>query len=224
MSKMHRWTRRALTLVPVLGLAVSFGGLAAPVAAHAQTFTCSGEVETCAIYYGNDHAWNNWNGSTQENNPIDFYQSLSAANGEWVIGEVNTVCDNEPSCGSRLWPFTDGSGLNARYNGDPVLDIVWNQDMGDYCATQDEFDAGDDSGPVTLNGCDLTSTQDEFVLSGSYYLSPVYADNQAYAANGTSALPILVGDVNGGTGNGDTINMNADSVGGLQWNIVPWGS
>jgi hypothetical protein len=209
--------RFIMTVVVPITAVLALVGLTA-IRASAQTETCLiGSNEACAVYYGADHAWNNWNGSTKADNPINFYNSISTKNSGWAVYEVGTVCDNESPCDS-LWPFTDGSGLNARYNHDPVFEFTWYPN-GSYCATQAEYSALDGQGPVVLNQCNTISTSDWFVQSGSDYLSPVAADNAQYAYNGTSQLPVLVGALDG-PGNGDAVYMEANA-GELQWSITP---
>jgi hypothetical protein len=128
------------------------------------------------------------------------------------------LCRQRLRCQRHLWPFTDGSGLNARYNGDPVYQFQWNNDDL-YCADESAFNPAIQEGPVELQQCGSPALfRQDFVYSGSDYLSPVYADNAEYAYGGTGDLPILVGDgYEDSDANGQPIYM--DDYYELQWSI-----
>lgn len=202
----------AATAAMLLGFGVAGAGTA--TAAHATTYSCNTTTGQTTIYYGNDHGWNNWNGSTSPGNPINFYQSLTTNNSQWCAVEVRTVTDGQ---NGQIWPFTDGSGLNTRYNGDSVWQFEWAPNQI-YCADQDAFYAPYTTGPVELKSCIYGSDSNQyFVQSGSDYLVPVGANNAEYAAHGTLYLPILVGDAYGQSdANGQPIYMSNSYE--LQWN------
>jgi len=211
-----RFTRsKSLATTAAMLLGFGLAGAGTATAAHATTYTCNNTTGQTTIYYGNDHGWNNWNGSTSPGNPINFYQSLTANNSQWCAIPVGQVRDGQ---NGEIWPFTNGSGLNTRYNGDTVFQFEWAPNQI-YCADQGAFRAALVVGPVELQSCVIngSASNQYFVQSGSDYLAPVGANNAEYAYLGTAYLPVLVGDGSAGSdSNGQPIYMaDADQ---LQWN------
>jgi hypothetical protein len=205
---MRRFIKIAL---PVVIAALAVASDVTP--AGALTDNCP-NLTNCVIYYSNDRAWNNWNGTEQNGNPVKFYQSLTTSNADWTENLIGYVSDGGPQ---GIGPFTDGSGLNSRYEGQPIYQFVWTNDLS-YAVDQSSYNVGSEQGPLVIYGYNPNDDNQWFVLSSSGYLAPVGANNAQYAVTGTTGLPVLVGDGDGGDGNGEPVYM--ESIDELQWNII----
>jgi hypothetical protein len=208
--------RIILTILAAVALALS---LAIP--ANANVNSCGGSE--CIIYYGSNHGWNDWGGSISDDTPINFYQSLSAENSEFERVQVGTVCNGHAGCGGGIGPFTNGSGLNARYEYDAYYQFK-TDNATTQCVSGSNYDASNGLGTLVLKGC-ASDAHQWFVLSSSYFLANVGANNDDYATNGTQYLPVLAGDDGNGiscnNGNGNNVTLTNNGVCQLQWNIVP---
>lgn len=194
-----RMRRQLLALGIAASLAAALGFVASQPA-KAQPNYCDSQV---AIYYGNNHAWNNWGGNAMDGNPIDFYQSTTVNNSQWCVINKGNVSDGTAGV---IWPFTDGSGLNTRYNGDPVYQFEWGPNTA-FCADQANFQTvGTDDGETLLQKCTTNGYNDAgkfgtqyYVYSPSYYLANVFANNATWGCIqqgkcNSSDIPQLQGD------------------------------
>lgn len=203
----------AVTLFTVIGLSIP---------AYANVSNCLGPE--CIIYYGSNHGWNDWNGTVSNGAAIKYYQSLSAENSEFDQVLDGVVCNGEPVCGGIVGPFTNGSGLNARYDGDVIYTFETSNNTN-YCVTDLGFNDVNDSGNLELDQCSTTANVDEeFVLSSTFFMASVGASNAEYAFSGSTAnLPVLVGDFNGSpcsVSNGQSVTIAGGGNCQLQYSIT----
>jgi hypothetical protein len=107
-----------------LVLAVASAGLLAPGLSTAQASS-----QAPAYYSGPNYVCNNWGlGYCMTVNSNGTLHSHVKSNSlRWDEELVGTVSS------SNSWPFTAGSGLNAKYNGDQVFQLVENEDQS-QCA------------------------------------------------------------------------------------------
>jgi len=209
---------KVLTIISAILLASGTVGvgLAAASAAPAsgaradQPLYCENQT---AVYYGNDRAWNDWNGDQAPGAFINFYQSITTDNAQWCAQIVSNVGSDGP--------FTSGSGMNTRYYGDPIYQFSLGEDQ-QLCADQSNFQAnkgsGIDDGELTLQDCVSGDLNQWFVYSSADYLVPIMATNTSYATFGTKRIPEFVGEhMDGADANGDNVFNNYQWE--LQWNL-----
>lgn len=113
-----------------------------------------------------DQCWNNWNGVAKDKNPVNYYSS-GAINNNWQVqleGRVNGV----------NWPFSEGTGLNSRYNNDPVYLFKWNN-QSQFCLDGGGYDQYDDLGYMYIWLCSGNQNQ-LFVYDSCGGLCSVYVD------------------------------------------------
>jgi hypothetical protein len=183
--------RTVLTAIAALGLVPAF---IAGTAHTAKADTCSVGFET-AIYYGNDHAWNDWNGDGA-GGFVKLYQSITTENSLWCAIFVGNV--------GADGPFDSGSGMNTRYDGRPiyVFAALNNQSL---CIDQSNFQTGTgeqiDDGENQLEPCatGFDDGRQQFVYSSSDYFASIFATDESYQNYGTghynpNNIPELVGD------------------------------
>ena len=201
-------------MLAVTGLVLSIG-LAAPAWAQPSSNICTPPTSDTTGTGNNAQCLNNTLGKSKAGNPIQFWRNNAQgqANNAWVAQVVGTVKDGE---GGVLWPFTDGSGLNTRYNGANVYKFSWAANEL-YCASQVEFAEGiySSQGPVTLQSC-ANSEFYWFVLSKAGFLVCVWSSNLLYQNTGAANSPVWVDEFSG-TGNGEPVWM--DTVPNLEWSI-----
>lgn len=110
--------------------------------------------------------------------------------------------------GGMVCPFTNGSGLNARYDGRPIVQL---QRRGTgFCIVPD--------GPVTgavLGGC--TDNGRAYVVSAANYAIDVYASNRAYANGFGTNRPMFL---NGFDFNSEQLTYSFTGNAGIdQWYV-----
>jgi len=199
--------RAAVAAVAVSAVAAVVSAAAAPAQAAATS---------TAICYSN-HCWNNWNGSTGLGNPIKFYDynSGTITNSGWQIKFIGYVTNATP-----VWPFTNGSGQNNRYNNDPVYQMKWNPDQA-LCASQYPYSTSTHDGPLVIDQCYVSANkyaypaQQLFVRSTALYLVAVWATNQEFRNGDPSYVPTFVGSRGGNLGNGANVWVNDNTYN--QW-------
>lgn len=117
-----------------------------------------------------------------------------------------TVCSGNPneSCGPCFsncnpWPFLDGSGLNAKYDGDFVYGMSWFANSS-LCVANNSGETRDHQ---VVRTCSNTSTNQMYVNSGNWLIN-VAASNSAYVNNYADFRePLVNQNANGCNGNGD---------------------
>jgi hypothetical protein len=113
-------------------------------------------------------------------------------------------------------PFTDGSGLNARYNGRPVYEFEWwrnGKDTG-VCIAGTSYNADAYNEQCNDGGYSVL-----FVYSSSSGLISVNASNALYANTKTANQPVWLGsNGKGNIGTGDNVYLTT-----TQSNNLPWG-
>ena len=210
--------KRLILLAVVVAIGLALGIRFGITPASARNSYCPG-AQT-AIYYGRDHAWNNWYGNAGDGNPVDFYDSITTGNSQWCVVIVGTVRDGQNGV---IGPFADGSGLNTRYNDDTIYQFRWGPNQG-YCADKGTFNTGPEDGEVRIQACieGGDKSRQEWVYSRSRYFANVYANNTAYEG-GPQYIPQLVGDAYhaGSDANGQPISDDYDYQ--LQWNCAACG-
>lgn len=190
----------AIVLVAGLGLGV---GLGAVPKADAQG-------SNSAICY-NGQCQNKWNNGTQ----IRFYQYSNGGilNNGWGFHLAGQVSNGT---GGLIWPFTNGSGLNNRYNTLNVLQIGFQASGGDFangCMSSQGFDPGTETGQLETQSCVQNSDGHKipdyqlFVVSNLGFIIPVYASNIDYTFWHNYNRPIFEGATGGGTANGQPVIM-----------------
>jgi len=209
--------RRKIVLA-VAALTLSLAGLATVATAS----PARAQGSNLAICY-NNHCMNKWNnGST-----IRFYgyNNGGIVNNGW--GYI-TVAHVSNGTGGLIWPFTNGSGLNSRYNTRPVLQFGFNAAGGsdtNGCLSSGGFNPSTETGQLETEACtihsDPYSTPDsiEFVLSSAGFLIPVYASNITYTFYHNAGVPIFCGATGGGTADGQPVIMTAGAGQLGPWNL-----
>jgi hypothetical protein len=179
-----------------------------------------GAVEICTTNTSPSACINDTAGSTSSGSILQFWENDAegATNNSWVVNVIGTVKDGE---GGEDWPFDEGSELNARYDGDDVLQFNLTKNTN-YCAAQQYFEAENQEGPLVLSTCQSSVYQD-FVLSdydGSFYIIAVGASNELYTyTDHIPDLPVWIAPCpDGGTANGDYVCMQPYAV--LTWEFA----
>jgi hypothetical protein len=151
---------------------------------------------------GTQSCLNNTAGYASSNNPIQYwaYGTQGEPNNDWNIGAEGTVVGT--NC-SSCWPFVTGSGLNAKYNGDPVYEFVWSQNT-DYCADALDYYTPSQYGNLLLEECGPSSSQ-WYVYSSSHFLVAVNASNSQYNKYHVYQQPVWLGADNDNTNNGQPV-------------------
>ena len=158
---------------------------------------------------------NNWAGHLAVGNPVNYYKyGTSITNNNWAVTFVETI---NTSCGGpSCQPFADGTGLNARYNGQQVYEFpVWGQT--EYCAGGSYYNATNNTGQVTLTYCGSLAA--EFVMTSYTALVAIDASNDLYYQTDKPNQPVWAGAQDGSNiGNGDPVWLSSIQ----SWN-KPWG-
>jgi hypothetical protein len=203
-------TMSAILLVPgIMGAGLAAASAANASGAKADQLYCDDQT---AVYYGNDRAWNDWNGIQAPGAFINFYQSTTTANAQWCAQVVSQVGSDGP--------FTSGSGMNTRYDGQPIYQFSLGEDQ-QLCADQSNFQAdkktGIDDGELQLQDCTPGDLNQWFVYSSADYLVPIMATNTSWGQY-KSQVPVFVGEhMDGADANGDNVFNNWQWE--LQWNL-----
>jgi|SRR5271170_7697885 len=172
---------------------------------------CANGGATYNITYNNTWFWNNWNGTQVAGNNVNYNNVHNDGYNDWCVNDLGTVND------SGEFPFPDGSGLNARYNGRPIYSFTW-ANAQSWVAEYAQYDQLIGNGRTIIN-TDVDQSITEIVQSSSDYLVPVWANTLEYAYSGTADLPVLIGTKgNGAIGQGGGVWMNYKGA-GLQFNI-----
>ena len=171
-------------------------GLAATLTpAHASGAT----VGICKNSNAGGRCWNNWFGGGA-GNAINYYgyNNGNVPNNGWINVEIGTVQNNGPNCGG-FWPFTEGSGMNQRYQGQAVIQLQWakNRNLSAFA----NYNLNDHGGPLEMEATDTGGGQGNcnvndgelFVPSSENYLVSVFATNAEFVAGDPSFVPEFVG-------------------------------
>ncbi|HEY1920342.1 MAG TPA: hypothetical protein VGH27_32640 [Streptosporangiaceae bacterium] len=196
---------RTRTIASIIGVTAVTLGLAAP-AAHASNparynICTTGSVNQCL---------NNTAGRATNGNIIQFwaYGTQGEPNNDW-----HYVLQGYVSNGGKtgIWPFTDGSGLNNRYDGLPVYQLQWSQNLN-FCADQTGYNPADEYGDLELSTCNAQGSVTDyqmFVYTGEDFWPSVYASNIQYTYYETYDAPVWLGASGGTAGdhNGSPVIM-----------------
>jgi hypothetical protein len=228
------WTRfPRLIIVCILALSASGGVIASSSLANASVKTQSATETVHKGYYqsGKDpyiicfgsQCLNNWNGIKASFNPVKFYQDPAGRiNDQWGFHNAGKVVG---CCDGSVGPFTNGSGMNSRYNNDIVYQIGWFDNGNDsgYDLNAANYDPSTHNGdlaiaPTTYGGTWQNIPTDELYVETSYgFLVSVYATNLEYHINGTAHIPVWLGGKNG-YGNGDPVSISNSSAN--SWSVT----
>lgn len=211
------------------GLALILGLFAATVTpAHAASVNIGAWVFTV---HGSNQAQNNWNCTYGTNlNPVNFYPDPQGRNCDvWGVnnlGKVNGGAGCSPNCG----PFTEGSGLNADYNGDFVVQLgfvtnsTWRNQNMDASQYSWQYDDGDNASTDSVtcqnivnggnNGWRNCGVAEEFIISGSDFLVSVWGSNLSYSHYHITHFPVWLGN---GQGQGSGAPVNISHANAVQW-------
>ena len=203
-----RLTALVTALLAVAGMVLGSGLNAA--SASAQSL---GTVKICTTNTSPAACLNDRNGTVSAGAVIQFWENNSqgAANNSWVVNVIGTVKDGQNGV---YWPFDVDSGLNARYNGDDVIQFNLNKDTG-YCADQGAFSGQTAEGILRIERC-ASSTYQDFVLSGESYFICAGASNLLYSNKEVYDQPVWISAPDG-TENGELVWMN--TIAQLTWGI-----
>ena len=123
--------------------------------------------------------------------------------GAWVCGQYSTVHNGENGC---VGPFTNGSGLNARYDGRPVVQVR-SYGAVDGCVVPQSLNDG-----AMLNVCNANGMA---WVANNAYLINVWASNTYYQQFGAYNTPWFL---NGVPGQGNRLPVTTSG----QANIDQW--
>lgn len=139
-------------LAPAAGTQPSAGPATATVPAAPVTASSIPQVQICVP---GGECLNRKGGGTGGGTEIIYWSFNDPNNdftfldvGAWVCGKYDTVHNGENGC---LGPFTNGSGLNARYDGKPLFRI-WAYNEGLCAAVPNYFARLLDLGNCTAQG------------------------------------------------------------------------
>lgn len=195
--RLKRWSFLAaiLSAITVLGI-----GLTSAPKALAQSFPDN----VCTT--GPGQCLNLWDNNQNNGALVKWYHfGNSGGNNDWDVTYLGKVIGD--NCTTDCAPFTTGSGLNARYNGDYVLRFAYWKNQN-YCAEQLDYGVGTESGDLEIGTCNATASYQQFVWSSEGFLIAVYASNIQFAYTRTQDVPVWLGGVNGNTGNGVQVTMS----------------
>lgn len=205
---------RRITLA-VASLVLALSGLVLTVhPAAAVPPPCADGTATHNIVYNNTWFWNNWNGTTVNGNHVNFNNVHNDGYNDWCLHQLGTVIGT--NCTTSCWPFAEGSGMNARYNGRPVYRVCWEHSQA-YCIDWGQYDNSIHNGRAVI----VSGSSDrlyEVVESAGSYWAPVWANDLEYAMGNGSLLPILLGTQTGSIGQGGGLWMNPAGGKELQFN------
>jgi hypothetical protein len=181
-----RITAVTTSVIAAAGLVVGIGVSAAPADAAG-----SYPSQICITSNpGLNQCINNWGGHLAIGNPIKYEQKGSGGGYKYNNWDVNRVGTVSPA---PAWPFTSGSGLNDRYEGDAVLEFNYQGQYASptgYCADSTGYSVSTGSGQLQLRGCGGSAFQ-LFVLSNYSALIPVGPSDDGYAAH--ASYPVWLG-------------------------------
>ncbi len=141
-----------------------------------------------------------------------FHYGNSGGNNAIDVQYVGTI-----DTSGSFQPFSDGSDLNDRYNGDNVYKFAWwrNGEASDTCI------AGYGNNANSVNaGCNLTGNEDVlwFAWSSESFLVSVGASNALYSVTRTADQPVWMGsNGQGNTGNGKNVYLSDSQANSLRW-------
>ena len=195
-------------LVSILVPALMTLGFIGAAAASAPGASASAPIYNVCHDNGNGTAscLNNRAGLAENDNPVQYwaFSAQGEPNNDWNAGFVGYV--NGSDCTSNCWPFVAGSGMNAKYNGNPVYELIWEPDTG-YCADSFDYYWPGQSGDLRLASCNPASNSQWFVYSSSHFLVSVNASNLQYVNYHVYQQPVWLGEVSG-TGNGQSVGIS----------------
>jgi hypothetical protein len=190
-----RTSALAARVIAAIGLVLGVGVSAAP--AYAQSFPS----QVCILSNpGLNQCINNWGGHLTSGNPIKYYQKGSGGGykyNNWDINRIGTVvgvncgASGQPAC----WPFRTGTGLNKKYDGDPVLTFDYQGQYASptgYCLDSSAYNASTGSGQLHLISCNTDSYNQKYVYSTYSALIPVAPSNANASLHG-GAYPVWLG-------------------------------
>ena len=198
-------------LVAAIGAALAIGIPAASAAPSFPSNVCipssSGNATQC---------WNDWHGNLIQGSPAVRFYHYGNSGGYNAIDITNLGTINT----NGGWqPFTIGSELNSRYNGDMVLKFAWwrNGKASDTCI------AGYGANQNSVNAtCNPTSGADVlwFVYTSYSDLVSVGASNGLYSVTHTVNQPVWMGsNGKGNIGNGDNVYLTKTQANNLPYNL-----
>lgn len=202
------FNRTAKIIAPIaLAVGLITGGASIAYAAPGDLYGI------CTNNGGEYQCVNNWNGVTAPGNYQKFYawNNGTVNNNRWAAHIAGYVTSNNP--------FTDGSGMNTRYQGRPVYQFLWGPNPA-VCLDNSTYDAITLNGPATIQDC-LNYTGQWFVASAAGYLVPVYATNVQFLYDGNgSHLPVFLGN-DGSVNNGAQVAISPITYNNWALLVVP---
>jgi len=159
---------------------------------------------------------NKWGSITAGGIPVNYYHYQAGnVNNRWAVNWKGYV--NGSNCTNNCWPFDSGSGMNSRYNGRPVYQMVLGSNPS-FCEDQGNYNVVSQAGDMWIQQCENINDQ-YFVYSAANYLIPVGAtDAQWEYQHDPGQIPVFDGS-NGNTGDGQAVVMN--SVWYSTWQMIP---
>jgi hypothetical protein len=188
----------------ILGTGLS---LSTAIPAHAVLIT---NICTAVTYNGNHQCLNLWNNNKNDGAGIRYYHHGSGnIENQWapaddgaVVG-VNCGQPGQPIC----WPFTTGSGMNAKYNGDNVYVFEYGQSPT-FCMDQGAYSSSYHTGNMRLWQC-LNNSNQQFVWTGSDYNVNVGATNRQWAQDGNqNNIPVWTSNLSTNVADGKLVVMS----------------
>ncbi len=166
--------KRTLAIV-ITGMAL---GIPAGIGLTATAAQATTPDQLCIVTP--DVCMNNWNGVEADNNPVKYWDSGAIYNNWYTEDEgrvvgINCGGSGQPGC----YPFTTGTGLNKRYNGDLVFSWDYQGGTGEptgYCLDGGNYADGNDTGKVWT------------CLKGDSYQLNVFSDESFLVNVGASNL------------------------------------
>jgi hypothetical protein len=211
--KHSTWIKTVLGFAAMVMLAIiTITGPVSP--AGATIGGCANGNHAVNLAYNNTWFWNNWNGTQVNGNHVNFNNVHNDGYNDWckiLLGHVSN---------SGEFPFTVGSGLNARYDGRPFYKFCW-QIAQSFCIDWAQYDINVHNGRAIINNSSDNRLL-EVVQSSSNYWAPVWSNDLEFGLNGTGPLPVLLGTQNGTIGQGGGLWMNSSTILGreLQFLII----
>ncbi len=165
---------------------------------------------------GSDQCINVWGGVAA--NALRFYRYVEGENNnEWNWWYEGTVS------GSQGWPFTNGSGVNIVFDGNPVYKFAWapNGNGTGNCIDQGAFHQLYPTSYTYLQTCVSGTSQTTssskwqyFVIDGSRHLVAVGATNWWMSYKNNNDLRVWIG-VKTSDANGNYVYLETDRTNAL---------
>jgi hypothetical protein len=198
--------RKSLIMLSLIILGTGLG-LSPAIPANAVLIT---NLCTAATYNGNHQCLNLWEGLLANGATIKYYHHGGGnIQNEWAPADDGAVVGvNCGGSGQRIcWPFTTGSGMNAKYNGDNVYVFEYGQSPS-WCMDQGKYNVYTHNGSLQLWRC-LNNSNQQFVWTGSDWNVDVYATNAQWARDGNqNNIPVWTSSLSNNVTDGALAQMS----------------